>query len=84
MNPGRCLPTLLATASLFAQAPPEALRQASERMKAEAFRTQGAYSDLAWLCDRIGHRLAGSPQLDQAIAWAQGRMKAAGLTKRSC
>jgi carboxypeptidase Q len=80
MNPGRCLPTLLATASLFAQAPPEALRQASERMKAEAFRTQGAYSDLAWLCDRIGHRLAGSPQLDQAIAWAQGRMKAAGLT----
>ena len=33
-------------------------------------------SDLAWerlvhLCDRIGHRLSGSPQLDQAIAWAQ-------------
>jgi carboxypeptidase Q len=75
----RCLPSLLAAVSLFAQAPPESLRQISERLKAEAFRTQGAYSDLAWLCDRIGHRLSGSPQLDQAIAWAQGRMKAAGL-----
>ena len=80
MSPFPCLASLLAAASLFAQAPPEALRQASERMKAEAFRTQGAYSDLAWLCDRIGHRLAGSPQLDQAIAWAQGRLKDAGLT----
>ena len=80
MNSSRCFLAFLAAASLVAQAPPEALRQASERLKAEAFRTQGAYSDLAWLCDRIGHRLAGSPQLDQAIAWTQGRLKAAGLT----
>jgi carboxypeptidase Q len=51
----------------------------AERLRAEAFRTHGAYADLAWLCDRIGPRLSGSPQLDQAIAWAQARMKAAGL-----
>ena len=79
MNPSRCLLSLLTAATLAAQTSPEALHPASERLRAEAFRTHGAYEDLAWLCDRIGHRLAGSPQLDQAIAWAQTRMKAAGL-----
>ena len=79
MNPSRCLLLCLTAATLAAQASPEALRPASERLRAEAFRTHGAHEDLAWLCDRIGHRLAGSPQLDQAIAWAQTRMKAAGL-----
>lgn len=65
--------------SLGAQSSPEHLRATSERLRTEAFRTHGAYEDLAWLCDRIGHRLSGSPQLDLAIAWAQERMKAAGL-----
>lgn len=79
MNPLRCLLPYLIAAQLGAQAPPEDLRPASERLRAEAFRTHGAYEDLAWLCDRIGPRLSGSPQLDQAIAWAQSRLKAAGL-----
>jgi len=74
MNPLRCLLPCLVAAHLVAQAPPTA-----ERLRAEAFRTHGAYEDLAWLCDRIGPRLSGSPQLDQAIAWAQSRLKAAGL-----
>jgi len=30
------------------------------------------------LCDGIGHRITGSPQLKQAIAWAQAAMKADG------
>jgi carboxypeptidase Q len=64
-------------ATLGAQSSPEALR--AETLRTEAFRTHGAYEDLAWLCDRIGHRLSGSPQLDQAIVWAQARLKAAGL-----
>ncbi|WLT30497.1 M20/M25/M40 family metallo-hydrolase [Geothrix sp. PMB-07] len=81
MRPHHCLlACFLAAASLGAQSPQEALRSASEKLRTEAFRTYGAYEDLAWLCDRIGHRLSGSPQLDQAIAWAQSRMKAAGLT----
>jgi carboxypeptidase Q len=75
----RCFLACFATLGLLAQAAPESLRQASERLKAEASRTNGAYEDLAWLCDRIGHRLSGSPQLDQAIDWAQTRLKAAGL-----
>ena len=79
MLPARLLLTCLAAVCLSAQTSPEDLRAASERLRAEASRTHGAYEDLAWLCDRIGHRLSGSPQLDQAIAWAQTRMKAAGL-----
>ena len=71
---------LLAAITLGAQSTHESIRATSDRLRAEAFRTHGAYEDLAWLCDRIGHRLAGSPQLDQAITWAQDRMKAAGLS----
>ncbi len=80
MNPCRCLLACLIAAGLGAQSPPEALRAAAERLKIEAFRTNGAYEDLAWLCDRIGHRLSGSPQLDEAIRWAHTRLLAAGLT----
>ncbi len=79
MLPARLLLTCLTAACLSAQSSPDALRTASERLRAEASRTHGAYEDLAWLCDRIGHRLSGSLQLDQAIAWTQIRMKAAGL-----
>lgn len=78
MNPTRRLLLCLAAATLGAQVP--APQATAERIRAEAFRTHGAYSDLAWLCDRIGHRLSGSPQLDRAIAWAQGRLQAAGLS----
>ncbi len=79
MNPTQPLLACLLAAQLGAQTSPEALRTASERLRTEAFRTHGAYEDLAWLCDRVGNRLSGSPQLDQAIAWAQARLKAAGL-----
>ncbi|HEY3270397.1 MAG TPA: M20/M25/M40 family metallo-hydrolase [Geothrix sp.] len=80
MNPSRLLLFCLVAATLGAQPSPEPLRATAERLRAEAFRTHGAYADLAWLCDHIGPRLSGSPQLDQAIAWAQARLKAAGLT----
>ncbi len=69
----------LAALGLGAQTPPDSLGAAAERFRTEAFRTRTAYADLAWLCDRIGARLSGSPQLEQAITWAQGRMKEAGL-----
>lgn len=35
---------------------------------------------LAFLCDRIGNRLSGSPGLEKAVAWAAAQMKADGLT----
>lgn len=34
-----------------------------------------SFIKLQELCDDIGHRLSGSPSLDQAIAWAQKSMK---------
>jgi hypothetical protein len=40
--------------------------------------TQGM-DKLSYLCDRIGHRLSGSPALDRAIAWAAAQMKTDGL-----
>jgi peptidase M28-like protein len=41
---------------------------------------QGGMDKLSYLCDRIGHRLSGSPALDKAIAWAAAQMKADGLS----
>lgn len=79
MKPSAILAFLVA-ATLGAQATPKPLPTVSDRLRAEAFRTHGAHEDLAWLCDHVGHRLSGSPQLDQAITWAQDRMKAAGLS----
>lgn len=38
----------------------------------------GAYQKLIELCDDIGHRISGSPQLDQAIEWAKKSLAADG------
>ncbi len=38
-----------------------------------------AYEKLEYLSDKIGNRISGSPQLDQAIDWAVNAMKADGL-----
>jgi carboxypeptidase Q len=40
-----------------------------------ARKDRGAYEKLSVLTDTIGHRLAGSPELDKAIAWAAQAMK---------
>lgn len=37
------------------------------------------YARLAYLCDRIGNRLSGSPALAKAIEWSAGEMTRAGL-----
>ena len=37
------------------------------------------YDRLVALCDDIGHRISGSPQLDAAVIWAQEMMKEDGL-----
>jgi carboxypeptidase Q len=43
----------------------------------------GAYTKLAYLTDRIGNRLAGSPGLTAAIAWAAAEMKRDGHDVRT-
>jgi hypothetical protein len=49
------------------------------RITAAALLQNRAYDLLTELCDGIGHRLSGSPQLERAVEWAAGAMKAAGF-----
>jgi len=54
-------------------------RATALRIIAAARADRGAYDKLATLTDTIGHRLAGSPELDRALAWAAQAMKDDGL-----
>jgi carboxypeptidase Q len=58
-------------------------REIAARILERAVADRGAYEKLRHLTDRIGHRLAGSPQLDQAIAWAADAMKKDGHEVRT-
>lgn len=52
----------------------------AQRLIAAALNDDTGYTKLSFLCDRIGPRLAGSAELDRAIAWAADQMKKDGLT----
>lgn len=56
----------------------DAHREAARKLVDAALADDGAWKKLAHLTDRIGNRLSGSPQLDAAIAWAQGAMEQDG------
>jgi len=72
-----------------AQAPPRPLppprvkieeyRERASRIIGAALTDDTAYRRLAWLTDRIGHRLSGSEGLERAVAWTLGEMKRDGL-----
>lgn len=53
-------------------------RQVAERITTTAMAGNDAYHKLEQLCDDIGHRLSGSPQLDQAVRWAAEAMRKDG------
>ena len=55
-------------------------RDVAAKILSAARNDRGAYAKLSELTDHIGHRLAGSPELDRAIAWASAAMQADGLT----
>jgi carboxypeptidase Q len=57
----------------------ENYREASGRIIAAALTSDKAYDRLAYLTDKIGHRLSGSKSLERAIAWALAEMKSDGL-----
>ncbi len=70
-------------ASLFAQNAgtlTEQYRDPASKLIDAALADQGGMDKLAYLCDRIGNRLSGSPGLEKAVAWAAAQMKADGLT----
>jgi len=54
-----------------------------DKIIAAARADRGAYQKLAHLTDRIGNRLAGSPALGRAIAWAAQSMKDDGHDVRT-
>jgi carboxypeptidase Q len=60
----------------------ERYREPARRILEAARADSHAYEKLAWLCDRIGNRLSGSPSLDKAIRWASETMRADGLDAR--
>ena len=55
----------------------------AQKIIAHAQKDRGAYQKLAFLTDRIGNRLSGSPSLDRAIEWAATTMKNEGFDART-
>lgn len=53
-------------------------REQAKRIIDAALAGNDAYRKLEELCTTIGHRLSGSPQLEQAIDWAVAQMKKDG------
>src|SRR6266545_960137 len=53
-------------------------RETADRIIAAAEADRGGWEKIAYLSDRIGNRLSGSRQLEQAVEWAVAAMKADG------
>jgi hypothetical protein len=72
----------LAGAALFAQNAgtlTDQYRDSASKLIDASLADHGGMDKLAYLCDRIGNRLSGSPALEKAVAWAAAQMKADGL-----
>ena len=69
------LGTALAPVAATGEEADEAVRQLVDAALAE----NQAWDKLAWLTDRIGHRLGGSEQLERAVAWAVEQARRDGL-----
>ena len=82
-----CGLAVIAGASVPARVPPpppslaERYHDPAARLIGAALASDHAYLRLSQLCDGIGHRLSGSPELNRAIAWAQDAMKEDGLER---
>lgn len=73
------VPLSLLALSLSAQEITEAYRATAQKLIDAALKDDGGMDKMTWLCDRIGHRLSGSPGYDQAVQWAAEQMKRDGL-----
>jgi hypothetical protein len=51
----------------------------ADRILAAAMADTDGYAALTYLCDHVGKRLSGSPQLNTAIEWGAQLMRDAGL-----
>jgi carboxypeptidase Q len=57
----------------------EQYRERASRIIGAALTSDVAYRRLAWLTDRVGHRLSGSEALERGVEWALAEMKRDGL-----
>jgi Zn-dependent M28 family amino/carboxypeptidase len=62
-------------------AEPTDRESAAARIVGAALTDSQAYDKLAWLTDRIGHRLSGSAALDQAIEWSAEQFRLDGVDR---
>lgn len=67
-----------AVAGAAAPVAPDPRQPVVDKIIAAALADPGAWQKLEHLTDRIGHRLAGSTGLEQAVDWAVAAMKADG------
>ena len=70
---------LITPALLHSQGLADKYREAANRLIDAALADTAGMEKLAWLCDRIGARLSGSPELNKAVAWAAEQMRRDGL-----
>jgi len=82
MLPRRPLPYRPSADAAKAEAPkPDPIAEMDTKILEQVKSDQGQLkSNLQYLADRIGPRLTGSPQLDQASHWTMERFKEAGLS----
>jgi carboxypeptidase Q len=57
----------------------EAYRAGAARLIGAALTDADGWRKMMYLCDRVGHRLTGSPALEEAVRWAAAEMKREGL-----
>ena len=72
---GILLSLAIAPAAIAGEPPDDA----APRLLDAALTESRAWDKLAWLTDRIGHRLGGSEQLERAVAWAVEQSRRDGL-----
>jgi hypothetical protein len=70
---------LLLATFLPAQTIDQKYAEVSRKIIDAAMKDEGGWNKLAYLCDRIGHRLSGSEGFTKAVAWSAATMKEAGL-----
>ncbi|MBI5086291.1 MAG: M20/M25/M40 family metallo-hydrolase [Acidobacteria bacterium] len=73
----------LAPAAALAQTRPslaETYRDSASKLIVAAMADQGGWNKMMHLCDRIGHRLAGSTGLERAVEWCAAEMRREGLS----
>ena len=74
-----CCAVLLSARSLSAQTLTARYKATADRIIAEAMRDSAGWQRIAELTETFGHRISGSPALEQAIDWIMARMKDDGL-----